>query len=118
MGVCDGLTVTGNDGFQSACSADDSLCELGGVVAVVQHAPRLIAEQVRMLGNDGQTRHMHAVGEHVERRQLGGVDQVLCQDRGASSGSAALSRFSRHVNYRFLAAGRLGAGGGGWNTSK
>ena len=87
VGVRDCLTVAGNAVVESTSAAEHSLGQLGDEVAVVAHQSLLVAEQVRVLGDEGESGHVHGVSEQVERGELGSVQQV---HRREGCGSRAL----------------------------
>ena len=111
LGVRNRLPVAADDVVEGASAAEESLGQLRDGVAVVAYAPVLVAEQMRVLGDQRETGDVHGVVEQVERGQLRGGQQIDGRQRHRR-------RLRRSRLHRFLAAARLAAGAGAWNTSK
>jgi hypothetical protein len=109
LGVRSGLPVTADDVVEVTSAAQESLGELRDGVAVVMHAAVLVAEQMGILGEQGEADDVQGVVEQIDGGELRGAQQIDGRQRGRSR---------RQGLHRFLTAARLAAGAGAWNTSK
>lgn len=106
--------VAFEDGSQTGRRVEQALGREGNSVAVVTDAARLVSEQVRVLGHDGQDGEVQGVVEQLEGGEFRGRDEVLEAERGPRRATRPL----RGALHRFLPGGRLPGGAGVWNTSK
>ena len=111
--VRDGLPVTPQDVVEGASATEQLLGQLRDDVAVVAYPPVLVAEQMRILGEQGEAGDVQGVAEQIERSELRSAQQVDGRQRGRRGRPGV-----RRGLHRFLAAPRLAAGGGAWNRSK
>jgi hypothetical protein len=112
LGVRNGLTVATDDIIEGASATEQSLGQLRDGVAVVAYAPVFVAEEMRVLGEQGEADDVHGMMEQVERGELRGGQQIAWGQRRGRR------RRRKSGLHRFLAAARLAAAGVAWNTSK
>lgn len=110
-------TIAFEDGTQIGHRVEQTFGQGGDAVgAVVTDAAGLVAEQVGVLRQDGESGEVQGVVEQFEGGELRGRDHVLQAERRPSRLRATPP--ARHGGHRFLPGGRLPGGAGVWNTSK
>ncbi len=68
-----------------------------------------------MLSDDGHSRNVQSVVEHIEQSEFGSVQEIHKRE---SRGAAATRAHARRPSHRFLLPARLAVEAGTWNTSK
>lgn len=100
---------------EAESAVDDFGGVLGDGIAVGTRASGFVTEQVRMLSDEGHSRNVDGVFEHVEHGELGSVQEIHERE---SRGAAATPVDARRPGHRFLLTARLAVDAGTWNTSK
>ncbi len=114
MCVRDRASIQPQGGGQVDGAVDYLGGALGHRIVVETHLSVFVAEQVRMLGDQGHSHDMSCVTEHLDQGKLGRVDHVGEGEKGVATAHGGTGPWA----HRFLLAARLAVDAGIWNTSK